>query len=139
MSTSMKWLVVGLLAFIVIVVIAYNSAVQNATVRTTSEVDLLAETVSVGILRGEVEEGTDDFIHFDKEELVANLVANVAAAQKNHKYDIELEYVFLDTDGNVTEQEENIRGIQFRVQLKDESGKVRGTAERRLALNYPKN
>ncbi|GLY12882.1 hypothetical protein [Pseudobacillus badius] len=135
MTTLLRWLMPFLFVAILIIVISYNSSVQNATTRTTSEVDFLAETIAAGMIRGEVEE-SKDFQHFDKEELVSNMVATVAATQKNHGYDIDLEYIFLDEKGKVTEQEEKIQGIQFRVQLKDQSGTVKGTSEKRLALNY---
>lgn len=137
MTTLIKWLVPPIFVFVIIVAIVFNAAVQNAAVRSTAELDLLAESISIGIVRANVEDGKDDFQYFDKEELVANLVTNVASVQKNHQYDIELNYVFLDVNGDITEIEKEIRGLQFQVLLRDQNGKVKGTSEKRLALNYP--
>ncbi|RST60201.1 hypothetical protein D5F11_009085 [Siminovitchia terrae] len=139
MSTPFKWFVISATVGVVVFFIAYRGLVQNSATTTTSEIEVLAESVSAGIIRGEVEEGGDGFLHFDKEELVANLVANVSTAQKTLGFDVKLDYVFLDNQGNVTEDDNLIRGIQFRVQYVDDKGEVKATAERRLALNYPSN
>lgn len=137
MATQMKWILPLVLLILFIFFITYTFGVQNKATHSTSEIEVLAETLSVGIIRGEIEEGQDDFSYFDKEELVANLISKVAEVQNKHKYDIVLDYVFLDREGETTVVDEEIRGLQFRIQYKDQGGKVRGTAERRLALNYP--
>lgn len=136
MSTPLKWFVIFATVAVFVFFIAYRGLIQNSATTTTSEIEVLAESVSVGIIRGEVEESGDTFLHFDKEELVANLVSNVATAQKTLGFDVKLDYVFLDNQGNVTENDDLIRGIQFRVQYVDDKGKVKATAEKRLALNY---
>lgn len=126
-------------AFMALVLgISYASSVQNITVRTTSEAEVLADTVAAGAIRNELNEnGKLDRAteYVNKEELVANLSANLTAVQKNHPYDIKLDYVFVDGKGKVTESDPEIRGIQFRVQLVDDKGTVKGTAERHLSLH----
>lgn len=139
MATPLKWFVISATLAVVLFFIAYRGLVQNSATTTTSEVEVLAESVSAGIIRGEVEEENDDFPHFDKDELVANLITNVSTVQKTLGFDVKLDYVFLDNQGNVTDDDNLIRGIQFRVQYLSDKGKVMATAERRLALNYPSN
>ncbi|MFZ7947181.1 MULTISPECIES: hypothetical protein [Bacillaceae] len=139
MATPLKWFVISATLAVVVFFIVYRGLIQNSATTTTSEVQVLTESVSAGIIRGEVEEGTDDFPHFDKDELVANLITNVSTVQKTLGFDVKLDYVFLDNQGNVTEDDNLIRGIQFRVQYVDDKGKVKATAERRLALNYLSN
>lgn len=136
MTTPMKWLFSFLLIITLVLVIAYSSATQNIATRTTSEVEILAETLSVGLIRSEIDEG-DDIPFFDKDEIITNLVSHVSDVQKNHKYDIQLDYVFLDKDGDITENDDDIRGLQFRVSFIDDAGEVRGEAEKRLTINYP--
>lgn len=137
MSNYMKWVLPFIFILLVVFAITYNIFIQNTATITTSEIELLAESISVGMVRGEIEEdGERDFTHFDKEELVTNLISEVSAVQKQHKYNVKLDYIFTDKEGNITEQDNLIRGIQFRVQFTDRNGKPRGTAERHLALNY---
>lgn len=136
MMTPLKWVFLGLLTLFLVVGIAYSSSVQNITTDTTSEVAMLEEAVSAGIIRSEIE-SRDDFGFIDKDELVANMVVHISEVQKSHGYDVHVTYVFLDKNGAVTTTDEAIRGVQFQVQLKDEDGVVKGTAEKRLSLNYP--
>jgi len=135
MMTPLKWVFLGLLTLVLVVGIAYYSSVQNITTDTTSEVEMLAEAVSAGIIRSEIA-SRDDFGFIDKDELVANLVVHIAEVQTNHGYNVNVSYVFLDKDGNPTDTDDRIRAIQFQVQLLNADGSVRGTAEKRMSLNY---
>lgn len=109
---------------------------QNITLRTTAEVDVLADTLSVGIIRAELDDdGIVDEKFFNKDELIANLTAKVVSVQKTHPYNIKLDYLFFDKDGEITNNDREIKSVQFRVQYVDKKGKVRGTAERRLAID----
>lgn len=135
MSTPLKWLVVFLTGLFVVFIVAYNLTVQESAVRTTGEVETLAESMKVGLIRSEIEDGNDGFSFVSKEEVVTNLVSHVATVQKTHPYSINLQYVFLDESGNVTEEEKDIRSLQFVVQYLDEAGEVKATAEKHLKLN----
>lgn len=136
MTTSFKWIIPSMLVIVLVVFIAYVSSVQNINSNTTKEVEVLADTISVGLIRSEIDEdGNVDGRFFDKDELIANLTANVAKVQKNHDYDIHIDYVFFDKDGEVTEQDEHIRSVQFRVQYVDDDGEVKANAEKHLAIN----
>jgi len=131
----MKWVWVFLTVLFLVFFIAYTATVQNTAVRTTSEVEALAENLSVGLIRSEIEESEDGYPFFDKEEVIANLVTNVANVQKNHRYDIDLQYVFLDKNGKITETESEMRGVQFIVQYMNEKGEVAASAEKRVTLD----
>ncbi|GLY11981.1 hypothetical protein [Bacillus badius] len=138
MTTPVKWILVTLIFMGLVLGIAYASSSQNITVRTTSEAEVLADTVAAGVIRNELNDDgkAERPIEFvNKEELAANLSANLVAVQKNHPYDVKLDYVFVDNKGQVTEIDEEIRGIQFRVQLVNDQGTVKGTAERHLTLH----
>lgn len=46
-----------------------------------------------------------------------------------------MEFVYLDKNGNVTKNEKDIRGIQYRLQYLNDKGEVKGTAEGRQSLH----
>lgn len=143
MLTYLKWLFPGLLLIILVVWIAFGSSMQNITTNTTSEVEALAESVSVGLIRSNLDENGQsikEIEYLNAEQLIANLTSNIESVQKNYNYDIQLTYVFLDKNSNVTGNENSIQGIQFRIQLVDpDTGDVKGTAEKRLQLNQIKS
>ena len=139
MPTMLKWILPPIFVVLLVISIGYASSQQNITTNTTSEVDVLAESVSVGMIRGNLNEqgSTNQNVEYvNKDQLVSNLVANVEKVQKQHNYDIKLTYAFLDKNNNVANDENVIRGIEFRLQLVDpKTNKVKGTAARRLSLN----
>lgn len=135
MSTPFKWSFWFFLILFLVFIITYTSILQHAAVRTTSEIEALAENLSVGLIRSELEESDDGYVYFDKEEVISNLTTNVANVQKNHRYNIDLQYVFLDRSGNVTENESDMRGLQLIVQFKNNKDEIKATAERHLTIN----
>lgn len=70
--------------------------------------------------------------------MLASLKEDLVNSQKGLTYDIQLDYIFIDGYGNATSDDEQIRGIEYRVQYLDDEGKVRGTAERHLVINQMK-
>lgn len=138
MMQPLKWTIVSLMVVMLLLVTAYASSVQNITVRTTAEADALLDTISVGTIRSTLNEKgrmTEEKAYVDTDELIANITANVVKAQKTHPYDIQFEYIFLDKNGNITKNDKEVTGIQFRIQMLDEKGEIKGSAERRLSLN----
>lgn len=138
MTSPMKWIFFSLLFIMIVLGISYASSVQNITTRTTSEIDVLSDIEKIGVIRGGLnEEGTsnEQLEYVDIDELVESFIAEVVSVQKSLHYDIQLEYVFLDEEGNVTENENEVRGIQYRLQYLNEKGEVKGTAEGRRTLH----
>lgn len=136
MLSPAKWTVISLFVVIIVLGIVYAATTQNVATRTTAEIEVLADTLSVGVIRGEIDEdGVIEEQHFNKDELVANLVAGVVAVQKESTYDIKLDYLFYDKEDNITEEQDDIRSLQFRVQYVNKDGDIRGTAERRIEIN----
>lgn len=140
MFSSLKWLLGSLLGIFVVLSISYVASVQNVANITTSEIDGIADSVVFGIVRQGLDENgdwtnEDDAQYIDKDELIANLTTNVVSAQKKHGYDIAIDYLFFDGNENITEEEKEIRSLQFRIELLGEDGEVKGSAERRIGLN----
>lgn len=101
---------------------------QKVNTLTIQEVSLGLQYQSLGMLRDEGK------ATIDMEETVDELIVQVCNVQKNHGKDIRISYVFLDENANVTEVEEEVESIQFKVELLDGNGEVVSSAERRLAL-----
>lgn len=136
MLTPLKWLVPALLVILLVLGISYGSSVQNINLNSTSEIEVMADTISAGTVRSSMQDdGSIDATFFDKDELIANLTAKIIEVQKNHSYDVKFDYVFLDADKKVTDIDKDIRSVQFRLQYVDRKGKVKASAERHLAVN----
>lgn len=134
--TPFKWTVVSIVGIVFMLVVLYASSMQNLTTRATAETEFVKDAFAVGEIRSEIDEnGKVEARHLSNDELVANFISNLVSVQKTHPYDIQVDYVFYDKAGNVTEIDQDIRSVQFRVQYVNEEGKVKGTAERHLALN----
>lgn len=133
MGTFIKWMIPLLTVVFFVGFLSYRGVVQNIATSRTADVQVLKESVSVGNIRGEFDERKKNQM-FDKDELVSNFIAQVALEQNKHGFDVEVDYVFLDAVGHITEDENKIRGIQFHVAyFKD--GERKATSEKRLALH----
>lgn len=80
-------------------------------------------TMNVGEVRKNYEDSKDISL-FDKDELAARALLEMTSVQKNHKLDMKVNYVFLDDDGKVTEDDSKIRSIQMKIDYYNALGKV---------------
>lgn len=136
MTSPVKWIAFSILTIFVVLGIAYASSVQNITTRSAAEMDILSDIEKVGVIRNELDDKSNEQIEYiDVEELFARFLTEVVSVQKNLNYDIKLDFVYLDKDGNVTKNEKEIRGIQYRLQYLNDKGEVKGTAEGRQSLH----
>lgn len=140
MMTPFKWTFVSIVGLVFMLVVVYASSMQNLTTRSTGEVEVLKEALAVGEIRSEIDEqGMITETHLSKDELIANFIGDIVSVQKTHPYDIQLDYVFYDKSGKITDDEKEIRSVQFRIQYVNDEGEVKGTAERHLAINQLSN
>ncbi|RKJ25528.1 hypothetical protein D7X33_43520, partial [Butyricicoccus sp. 1XD8-22] len=58
-----------------------------------------------------------------------------ADSHKNHKHETLISYVFLDDGGNVTNNENNIKSVQFEVKLLNEKGEVQSISTERIEVD----
>ena len=136
MTSPMKWVFPAILIIALVLGVAYFSSIQNINTNTIDGVEVLGGVLNLGTIRTEIDDnGNVDGQFFDKDELIANLTSEIISVQKNHPYDIKLDYVFFDEDGEVTENDKDIRSVQFRVQYLNDEGEVKATAEKHLAIN----
>lgn len=136
MTSPMKWVFPAILIIALVLGVAYFSSIQNINTNTIDGVEVLGDVLNLGTIRTEIDDnGNVDGQFFDKDELIANLTSEIISVQKNHPYDIKLDYVFFDEDGEVTENDKDIRSVQFRVQYLNDEGEVKATAEKHLAIN----
>lgn len=135
MTTPLKWLYFFIVALLIVLFVVYFGVVQNTATSSAEDTEGLMPNASVGTIRANAEEGNDGYKYFDKEELVSSLVANIAESQTNYNYNTNLYYLFLDENGEVTEDEDDMRQIQFLIQYVDDEGEVYGSAERTLSFH----
>lgn len=129
MSSWIKYFVIGLL-FVAAIIWASNIGVRHSTnVAAVQEVQIGIESALVGKIR---ENATNAFE--GKKALVANLLLEVAKAHKEQGKDIQVDYVFLDKNGNVTSNEDDIQSVQFQIQILDDDGKVLSSSTQRISL-----
>lgn len=136
-----NWLVISLLLLGFVFYLTFKGNIQNLATRTLSETEVTMNSVGIGGIRTNLDdEGTlahqTSYLH--KEEVLSNLIEDVVNSQKNLTYDLRFDYVFVDREGKVTANEDDIRGIMYRVQYVDEDGKVQGNSERHLMLHQMK-
>lgn len=128
MSTWLKYTVIGII-FVAALIWVSNIGIRHATnITAIQEVNVGADSAQIGEMR---ESATNSF---DKKALVANLLLEVTNTHKEQGKDIKVDYVFLDKNGNITEDEENIESVQFKIQILDDNGKVLSTATQRTRL-----
>lgn len=129
MTSWIKYLFIGLIFLCGTLFVANVGLRHNSNVTTTQEVELALKSSQVGELR---ENATNVS---DKEALVANLIMEIASTEKEQGKDMKIDYVFLDHNGNPTQQDNNIESVQFRVKILDDDGEVISTSTQRVSLS----
>ncbi len=128
MLSWMKYLAILLFFGAIIAVSNHFFTLQKINVTTIQEVDGLLRSVNIGELR------STDHATLQRETMLQELLLSIASSQKNHQSDIRVSYVFLNKDGQVTESEEEIAGVQVKVDTLNKDGEVESSSERRLIL-----
>lgn len=129
MASWIKYILI-ISAIIGVLVFTIFAGLKNqANVTSTQEVDIGLTTTNVG----EVRDNLNNIMN--REEAVAEMILEVATTQKNHKGDTLVEYVFLDSDGEPTDDEKRIESIQFVVKLLDSKNNVQSVSTERIEIN----
>jgi hypothetical protein len=128
MSSWIKYMVIGMIFFVAILWISNIGIRHAANVSSIQEVQVGTESAKVGNMR---ESATNAL---DKQALVANLLLEIAKTQKEQGKDIKVDYVFLDEDGNITNKDNDIKSVQFRIQILDKDGSVLTSSTQRTTL-----
>jgi hypothetical protein len=129
MTNVFKYLFITFIFIVATVWVVTIATRQSANVTSTQEVQLALNSAQLGSIR---ESATNAV---DKKALVANLVLEVIKAQKEQGKDIKIDYVFLDKNGKVTEVENQIESVQFKVSLLNDEKKVISSSTQRISLN----
>lgn len=128
MTSWLKYTSIGLIFFVAIFWISNIGIRHSSNVASVQEVQVGTESAQVGQMRNNATNA------FDKEALVANLLLEVTKSQKEQGKDIKVDYVFLNENGNITTRDNDIKSVQFRVQIIDDDGKVLSTSTQRMSL-----
>ena len=106
-----KYFFIALLFFSVIWIVTLVSIKHQANVTSTQSMYLNLSSINVGEARDSLKS------NMNKDILEANLLLKIAETQKKHDYDTSISYVFLDEEGNITTDEDDIRSVQYRVEI----------------------
>src|SRR5690625_2749580 len=96
MSNWIKYLIFSLLFVVVAIFIIFVSVRHQTNIISTQEVEGALPSVSIGDTR------TENAVSLDLDSLVSNVLLSIANSHKEQGKDIQVDYVFLDGDGNVT-------------------------------------
>lgn len=129
MSQFIKFFAVPVAVFILIFGSMISYARHDSNVRTSREVIGTEASINLGNARLD-----KDTVNFSKEEIIDNLLIDIALKQKNSKDEIKFEYVFLDKNGSETTDNNKICSIQYKVTLVDDENKEVSSSVQRISL-----
>jgi hypothetical protein len=95
---------------------------------TIQTVNVALKSLNMGDLRN----GTS--YTMNKRDVVNELILEVVKVQKNHGKDIRISYAFLDHSNKLTEEDNDIVGIQFKVEILNKKGVIESVSEQRQIL-----
>lgn len=128
MTNWIKYTLIGAIFIFFTVVVTFISVKHVTNITATQEVDVALKSTEVGTAR---EMATNAL---DRQALVANLILEITQAHKEQGQDISIDYVFLDKNGNKTQDDSQIESVQFRVNLLDEDGEIESSSTQRVGL-----
>ncbi|MEL3959565.1 hypothetical protein NST17_20645 [Caldifermentibacillus hisashii] len=127
MASWYKYAIFFAIFIVAFVTIASITLRQESNLAATQEVSPTMQSAKVGEAR---ENATNAL---DKKALVANFIMETVKTHKHQGEEVTVDYVFLDKNGNVTENENDIESVQFKVNILDD-GKIASTSEQRISL-----
>lgn len=128
MANKFKFFIIWVMFFAVIVFMVFTVTRHEANVASTQDVEVALKSSMVGAMRDSATNA------LDKKALVANLVLEVVKTQKGQGKNIKIDYVFLDKNGNPTEDDTKIDSVQFKVSILDGNNNVVSSSTQRIAL-----
>lgn len=127
MASMYKYLLIFGVFIIAFVLIAFITLRQESNLAATQEISPTIQSAKVG----EIRENATNAI--DKKALVANFIMDTVRTHKNKGEEVSVDYVFLDGNGNPTENEKDIKSVQFKVNILHK-GDVVSTSYQRISL-----
>lgn len=135
MTSLIRWLAPIILVVILVLSVTSSSSIQNIATNSTTEVITIEESIDLGQSRYLVDKsGEVEGQLLTREDVLNIMVKKLLLVQKQHPYDLVIDYVFFDSDGQVTAGE-SINSVQFNVQYINEKGEVKGSAEKHLEIS----
>lgn len=130
MGNWIKYMIIILPFIVATVLISYQTTRHHVNIASTQEVQAVAlQSTNVGEIR------TAGVNRLDKKTIATNLIVEIMKKHKVKGQDITIDYVFLDQNGNPTENENTIQSVQFKVSIVDKKGKVVSTSTQNIALD----
>lgn len=130
MGNWIKYMIIIILIVVATVFLSYQTTRHHANIASTQEVQAVAlQSIDLGFARVLGEN------RLNKKAIITNLILSIAEKHKGQGQNIEIDYVFFDKDGNVTENENLINSVQFKVKIIDKNGKIVSSSTERLVLD----
>lgn len=129
MTNWFKYTVISLLFVTVMLFMVALTTRGHTNITATQEVEGALQSANVGEIRDNVSDT------MDKKTIASNLMLSIAESHKEQNMDVKVNYVFLDDNGSVTENESQINSVQFEVAIIDDEGRVQSRSKQRVALD----
>lgn len=114
---------------VIIVFVSLVSLKHQSNVVSTQDVDFGLSTINVGDARNSLD-GV-----MTKDAIVSNLLLKIADSHRNHEHETVVDYVFLDENDNPTNDDNEIKSVQFEVKLLNRQGEVESISTERIEIN----
>lgn len=119
----------AMLFIVVLVILAFILMKHQSNITSAQNVDMGMSTLNVGQARESLS------ATMNKDALEANLLLHIAEEQKEHGNDTRISYVFLDKDGNVTSDLDDVESVQYQVELLNKKGDVISVTRERIQIH----
>lgn len=129
MANWIKYMLIIVVFVGATVLISYQTTRHHTNVAATQEVQVALQSTDLGNTR------TLGINRLSKKALVTNLVLDIVEKHKKQGQNIKIDYAFIDQHGNITENENVIQDVQFKVSILDKNGKVVSNSTQRITLN----
>lgn len=130
MINWLKYTIIGILIVLVMLFIVIVSTKHQTNITGTQTVDPALKSSEVGSTRN-----SDNRVSMTKKSIISNLVSDIAKEHNQQDKDIEVEYVFYDKNGNITNNENNVASVQFEVFLIGKNDRVESVSRQHIILD----
>jgi len=115
---------VGIIGFITLLSLKHQSNIAS-----TQNISFNMSGVNVG-------EARESLIgYMDRETIEANLLLKIAETQKSHEHETVMSYVFLDDEENITTNDDDVKSVQYKIELLNKKGEVESVSTERIEIH----
>lgn len=125
----LKYFYITMVVVLTITIVTFLGLKHQSNITSTQNMQLSLSSINVGEARESVKPS------MNKDVLESNLLLKVAESQKKHEHKTVISYVFLDSEDKVTTNEDDIKSVQYKVELLDEKNRVISKSTERVEIH----